>query len=41
MLLVRQAGEEKRKFFEIIEAKKQDRKKMSVFFLTWNLKLNI
>jgi hypothetical protein len=33
MLLVRQAGEEKRKFFEIIEAKKQDQK-MSAFFLT-------
>jgi len=32
MLLVRQAGEEKRKFFEIIEAKKQDRKKWVRFF---------
>jgi hypothetical protein len=31
MLLVRQAGEEKRKFFEIIEAKKQDQKNECVF----------
>jgi len=28
------SGRGKRKFFEIIEAKKQDRKKMSAFFLT-------
>jgi hypothetical protein len=32
MLLVRQAGEEKMKFFEIIEAKKQDQKKNECVF---------